>query len=552
MPDDRRRRLTLLGLATVLVVALAVGVTLDGAGDGGGGGERASSDGGDRGDGSDDDGSDTTAEEPEVPEGEFFRTDFAGFADPDGFLQPYPNAVVEGVLTFRGNPSRSYHGAGPVPRTQPVVLHRFPDEPMCRQSVNLGETKTWCGMGWTGQPLIAEREDRRWAIFGGYDGNVHFMDAVTGERILPDVETGDLIKGTPTVDPDGYPLVYSGSRDDLLRVIAFDRPGQAEVLWTLHSESVAPVLWNDDWDSSPLVLGDYLIEGSESSRFWVIKLNRSYDEATGLVQVAPEVVFTTPVWDEEVLAANGDEHASVESSIAVHEDTAYFGTSAGLIWGYDLAPLRRGGAPKAVFRFYTAGDNDPTPVVDDEGMLYVAGEFDRDLPRAREVGQLTKLDPTNAANPIVWAFSETTSLESGIYGTPAIVGDTIIVTTDGGRLIGLDRRTGFLQWEHRLPGPLWASPVVVDDVLLVGDCSGFFHAFDVADPAVLPPELWSIELGSCIEATPAVWDGRIYLGTRGGHLFVLGDATLAAPAGTAPTTTRATTPTTYDADDPGD
>ena len=96
---------------------------------------------------------------------------------------------------------------------------------MCRSSANLGTTKVWCGMGWTGQPLIAEREDRRWAIFGGYDGHIHFMDALTGERILPDVETGDIIKGTPTIDPDGYPLVYSGSRDNLLRVIAFDRPG---------------------------------------------------------------------------------------------------------------------------------------------------------------------------------------------------------------------------------------------------------------------------------------------------------------------------------------
>ena len=141
-------------------------------------------------------------------------------------------------------------------------------------------------MGWTGQPTIVEREDRTWAIFGGYDGHIHFMDADTGERILPDVETGDIIKGTPTIDPDGYPLVYSGSRDDLLRIIAVDRPGQAEVLWTLDSESVPPNLWNDDWDSSPIILGDYMLEGSESSRFWVIKLNRSYD-AQGKVQVAP-------------------------------------------------------------------------------------------------------------------------------------------------------------------------------------------------------------------------------------------------------------------------
>lgn len=527
MPDDRRRRLTLLGLATIAVIALVASFALEARDITGGAARR----------GGPDPSEDATSTTTTVPEGEFFRTDFAGFADPDGFLQPYPNAEIEGLLTFRGNPSRSYHGVGPVPRN-PQVLHRFPEQPMCRTSVNLGETKVWCGMGWTGQPVIAEREDRRWAIFGGYDGHIHFMDALTGARILPDVVTGDIIKGTPTIDPDGYPLVYSGSRDDLLRVIAFDRPGAAEVLWTLDSESVPPNLWNDDWDSSPLVLGDYLIEGSESSRFWVIKLNRSYDRATGLVQVAPEVVFTTPVWDQEVLAANGDEHASVESSIAVYRDTAYFGTSAGLIWGYDLSPLRDGGVPRQVFRFYTAGDNDPSPVVDDEGMLYIAGEFDRDLPRAREVGQLTKLDPSNTVDPVVWAFNETTTVEAGIYGTPAIVDDVVIVTTDGGRVLAVDRATGVLRWEMRLPGPLWASPVVVDDVLLVGDCSGFFHAFDVSNLAVAPPELWSIELGSCIEATPAVWDGRIYIGTRGGHLYVLGDPP------PVPTTTASSTSTT--------
>ncbi|MGQ0434268.1 MAG: outer membrane protein assembly factor BamB family protein [Microthrixaceae bacterium] len=534
MPDDRRRSLTLLGLVTIIIIGLVISLRLEQRERdlGSGGRERRAADV-----------SSTTA--PPLPKGDFFRTKYKGFADPAGFLKPYPNATVEGLLTFRGNPSRSYYGKGPVPRTTPTVLHRFPDEPMCRTSSNLGETKVWCGMGWTGQPLIAERKDRRWAIFGGYDGNIHFMDALTGDRILPDVVTDDIIKGTPTVDPDGYPLVYSGSRDNLLRVIAIDRPGQAEVLWTLHSESVSPNLWNDDWDSSPIILGDYLVTGSESSRFWVIKLNRSYDKVTKQVRVAPAVVFTTPVWDQEVLAANGDEHASVESSIAVFEDTAYFGTSAGLIWGYDLSPLRTGGMPKQSFRFYTAGDNDPSPVIDDEGMLYVAGEYDRPVARAREVGQLTKLDPKNLTNPVVWAFAETTNVESGIYGTPAIVGDTIIVTTDGGRVLGLSRATGLLKWEMRLPGPLWASPVVVDDVLLVGDCNGFFHAFDATNLDVAPPKLWTIELGSCIEATPAVWDGRIYIGTRGGHLFVLGDAALAATTTVPPTTvtTRASSPT---------
>ncbi|MEQ1787354.1 MAG: PQQ-binding-like beta-propeller repeat protein [Acidimicrobiales bacterium] len=522
MPDDRRRRLTLLGLAVVSVLALAVSVFADGFGDddpssaSGDGGSPSSTDGAN---GGDDDGGDPEEETDPA----FFRTDFDGLADPDGYTKPYPNATVAGLLTFRGNPSRSYYGLGPVPTTTPAVLHQFPDEPMCRQSTDLGTTKTWCGMGWTGQPTIVERDDRTWAIFGGYDGHIHFMDVATGERILPDVETGDIIKGTPTIDPEGYPLVYSGSRDNLLRIVALDRPGVAEVLWTLDSESVQPVKWNDDWDSSPIVIGDYMIVGSESSRFWVIKLNRSYD-AAGLVHVDPEITFTDEAWDEQVIADNeGDQHASVESSVTIVDNVAYFGTSAGLVLGYDLEGVDDGQTPERVFRFYTAGDNDPSIVADDEGMLYVAGEFDRPTTRAREVGQLTKLDPSKPDDPIVWTYNETEAVGQGIYGTPGVHGDTIIITSDGGRLAGLDRATGAVKWERQMAGPAWASPVIVDDVLLVGDClEGNFHAYDVSDPDIAPPELWSLHLGGCIEATPAVWKGRIYIGTRGGYLYTLG------------------------------
>ncbi len=98
----------------------------------------------------------------------------------------------------------------------------------------------------------------------------------------------------------------------------------------------------------------------------------------------------------------------------------------------------------------------------------------------------------------------------------------MVAGTNGGRLIGLDRETGAVRWQKTLPPPVWGSPVIVDDVLLIGDCEGFLHAYDVSDTTVDPPELWSLELGGCIEATPAVWDGRIYVGTRAGHLYALG------------------------------
>jgi PQQ-like domain len=67
------------------------------------------------------------------------------------------------------------------------------------------------------------------------------------------------------------------------------------------------------------------------------------------------------------------------------------------------------------------------------------------------------------------------------------------------RRAGAERR-----WRIDLPGPTWSSPVVVDEVLLQGDCDGVLHAYDVSDQSRKPPELWTVKLEGCIEATPAV------------------------------------------------
>ena len=38
-----------------------------------------------------------------------------------------------------------------------------------------------------------------------------------------------------------------------------------------------------------------------------------------------------------------------------------------------------------------------------------------------------------------------------------------------------------------------------------------------------PPEIWSVQIGGCIESTPTVWKGKVYFGTRAGKFFSIGD-----------------------------
>jgi outer membrane protein assembly factor BamB len=428
---------------------------------------------------------------------------------------------LPGLLTFRGSPTRSYYGEGPVP-TNPKVLWSYPGGSggMCSESTVGEETKVWCGSGWTGQPAVFDRDGRTWVVFGAYDGAVHFVDYATGQDILPPFQTGDIIKGSVSVDPDGLPLVYSGSRDNKLHVIAFDRPAPTE-LWSLDAGAVSPTKWNDDWDGSPLVIDDYLYEGGENSQFHVVKLNRSTGP-DGLVQVDPELVFNTPGWDDELLSAltTDPNDVSIENSVAFKDGVVYFANSGGLVQGWDVSGLPSGVAPTRVFRFWTGDDTDASVVIDEDGFLYVGVENERKNQRSAEVGQLVKLDPRQPDNPLVWSLKD----PRGFWTTPALHDDVVIAAADGGTVYAVDRATGAVRWQFALPPPTWQSAVIVDDVLIQGDCEGNLNAYDVSDTSVAPPKLWTVKLEGCIESTPAVWDGRVFVGARGGRFYAIGDA----------------------------
>ncbi len=450
--------------------------------------------------------------------------------DPRSSQRPWSDlGAIEGLLTFRGSPTRSFHGRGPVPEDPEVLWSRTIG---CSNSSVGGQPKVWCGTGWTGQPAVfpaptpagsAAGGGGWWVGVGGYNRNVNFFDPETGEDALAPFPTGDIIKGSITVDPDGFPLVYTGSRDDHLHIAAIDGEEPVE-LWRLSATEHQPTLWNNDWDSSPIVVDGHLFIGGENSRFYAVELNRSY-RPDGRVAVDPQVVFTTEGWDDELLADLGDRQVSIENSVAMAGSVVYFANSGGLVQGWDVAGLAEGREPERVFRYWVGDDTDATVVIDDEGMLYVVSQFERGNQRSRELGQVIKLDPSvgDGGDPLVWSREASSGLNTGVWATSALWDELVIVATDDGRVLGLDRATGAERWLLELPGPLWSSPVVVDDVLIQGDCNGVLHAFDLGDGSAPPRPRWEVPLEGCIESTPAVWDGRIFVGTRTGEFYAIGD-----------------------------
>ncbi|NLG67661.1 MAG: PQQ-like beta-propeller repeat protein [Actinobacteria bacterium] len=447
------------------------------------------------------------------------------------------NTEFAGVTMFRGNGSRTYYGEGPVP-TNPKVLWKF--GPMEGASTYHGQPFTWTGTGWTGQPAVIERPDgTTWVIFGSYDKYIHFLDAETGKKVYPSFKGGNIFKGSVTVDPDGYPLVFMGCRDNEWKVIAIDREEPVQ-LWHMHAADVQ-IVWNDDWDGNVVIRNDYAFVPGENSHFFIVKLNRGYD-AEGKVTVSPRIVLDFPSWTDALFEAIGDQETSIENSPALVGDRVYFANSGGLIHGLDVSATLRELEPgedppqgrdafPVVFRWWDGDDTDASIVVDDEGFLYVGVELQRFLPRAKEVGQIIKVDPTkNAAgdNPLVWSVEVTKLAEeglSGVWATPCLYRDMVYVPTHSGALLGIDRFTGNIRWRKPFTTHAWSSAVVVDGVLIVADNLGVIHAYDVTDTKVDPPEVWAIRIptGGAFESTPVVWKGRIYVGCRDGFFYCLGD-----------------------------
>jgi outer membrane protein assembly factor BamB len=236
--------------------------------------------------------------------------------------------------------------------------------------------------------------------------------------------------------------------------------------------------------------------------------------------------MSVPGWDDQLLREIHDGDISIENSVAFHKGVVYFSNSGGLIQGWDISKVLHGGKKyRRVFRFWAGDDTDASIVIDRKGFMYAGVEYQRSNARDGQVGQVIKLDPRKPNDPLVWSVKATgVAFEGagGTWGTPALYGRMVFDTTAAGKLMAIDRRTGKVVWSVHLAPPTIGSPVPVDDALIVGDCAGVLHGFDISKPRRAPQELWRVQLPGCIESTPAVWRGMIYVGTRAGKIYGIG------------------------------
>jgi outer membrane protein assembly factor BamB len=459
----------------------------------------------------------------------------ARLASAAGFGVPL-NDAFHGMTCFRGNAGRNFYGEGPAPRGALRVRWRTtigadPREPQ------------WNGVGWTGQPLAVEWPEgvRRHMNFleppgpeteiivGGMDSQVHFYDAATGQpsRHPLALRSRNPIKGTVSIDPRGYPLLYFGT--------ALGRPGGGYHIFSLTNfkelallngyDRRAPRRW-PAFDDNGLIVNDTLLEPGENGLFYDVRLNARWDEEAGEVSIHPKVT-AVPVTS-----------LGIESSAGVWDHYAFATDNGGNLWRVDLNDPRR------VKRLRSLGDDtDTSPTFDTDGTFYTGIQVDlRHYAGAKAA--LYKLRAPDGQLVWKWEFpaqshygsAKIHDINGGILGTPAVwpEGNLVFVTTahhprlNQGALVALDRETGKPKWTVRLRSYTWSSPTVVDGVVVAGDASGAIFVRDAATGATLltdadgnPAEY--VPVKATIEASPLIWHDQILIGIRGGGLVCLGN-----------------------------
>ena len=409
-----------------------------------------------------------------------------------------------------------------------------------------GDVRTWKGAGWTGQPLVIQEGTELFLIQGTLSHDLKKIRARDG-KVIWSTSMGDVIKGTPTfVDVGGpaetrYTLIV-GSRS------GFGQHWRNGTAHSLHgvSYTTGKILWRHnsratssnsrDCDASAVVVGSKAAVPLENGYFTVFSPDaRKAHMVDGFP--APKISKQTLLYRESDRKLYRSE-LCCESSPTMIGSTAYVAAGVGRVYACGLGFF--GGVSE---KLDCGGDlNGTMPLTNDGHLLlgiekqFISGQ-----------GGVMKFKPNG---DVAWYYPlpdrKWYTWNGGLVGSPAVNHRYATdISKDFACFVGIDGNLTLvnhkkLQPGKTVPGPRgqkqYPTPLVLDIVklpegsistpLFVGDkiIVGYDNGMDLYQVTAAGKLVRLDRLaGPMFDATPVVWNGRVYAGSKNGYLYCLGN-----------------------------
>ncbi len=452
---------------------------------------------------------------------------------------------MEGIVTFRGDNFRSGAAFGTLSHT-PKALEKAWSVSTGRLQKGYGKGY-WTGSGWTGQPLIVrwspelrrlmniyphkkEKDGLTEAIYSTMDGNVYFIDIEDGEKTRDDLYVGLPFKGAGALDPRGIPMLYLGPGDS-----CGDEPARGFIYSLIDCKKLYEFGANDPfslrkfhgYDSSVLISEktDTLIAPGENGILYTMKLNTKFDRETGELSIAPSDILKLryKTWR----SSEQRYWLGMEDSGVMWNNYLYIADNGGNLMCIDTDTM------KIVWAQDVVDDTNGSPVFsveEDVPYIYIATSLHWTASRRLKLGDVPIFKINAITGEYVWRHTYLCNTVAGISGGVQAtcvngkhnISDLVIFPVArtpqvrAGILVALDKKTGREVWRYHTGRYVWSSPVVIYDAdgnayIIVCNSAGDMDLLEGRTGKLIS----RLNFGANIEASPAVFENMLVVGTRG-------------------------------------